>query len=143
MGAIGPSSFFENLRLVDSKDRTVFLNDFGEVVFFPDRMTITLFIMGPIPREYGRISGFDAQYMNELKFKAEWKRGIELRPVKTFRQLTTSVTEPPSFAVSLGVRECWVYEFVVEDTEVPVSDHLIFFIMSPEKKRLARLSAHL
>jgi hypothetical protein len=28
-------------------------------------------------------------------------------------QLTASVTEPPSFAVSLGVRECWVYEFVV------------------------------
>jgi hypothetical protein len=109
VGAIGPNSFFENLRPVDSKDRTVFLNDFGKAVFFPDRMTITLFIVGPIPREHGRTSGFDAQYMNELKFKAEWKRGIELRPVKTFRQLTASVTEPPSFAVSLGVRECWVY----------------------------------
>src|ERR1700730_12961780 len=83
VGAIGPTSFFENLRLVDSKDRTAFLNDFGEVVFFPDRITITLFIIGPIPREHGRTSGFDTQYMNELKFKAEWKRGIELRPVKT------------------------------------------------------------
>jgi len=143
VGAIGPSSFFEDLRLVDSKDRTVFLNDFGEVVFFPGRMTITLFIVGPIPREHGRTSGFDAQYMNGLKFKAAWKRGIELRPVGTFQQLTTLVTEPPSFAVSLGIRECWVYEFVVEDTEVPVSDHLIFSIMSPENKRLARLSAHL
>lgn len=29
------------------------------------------------------------------------------------------------------------------DTEVPVSEHLIFFIMSPENKRLARLSTHL
>jgi hypothetical protein len=144
-GAIGPSSFFDNLRSVDSKDRTVFLNDFGEVVFFPDRMTVTLFIIGPLSKEHlkARPSGFDVQYMNELKFRADWKRGIELRPVKTFRQLTASVTEPPSFAVSLGVRECWIYEFVVEDTEVPASDHLIFFIMSPENKRLARLSAHL
>src|SRR5689334_13192660 len=144
-GAIGPSSFFENLRSVDSTDRTVFLNDFGEVVFFPDRMTITLFIIGPVPKEQrkARSSGFDAQYMNELKFKAEWKRGIELRPVKTFRQLTSSVTGPPSFAVPFGVPECWIYEFVVEDTDVPISDHLIFFIMSPENKRLARLSAHL
>jgi hypothetical protein len=144
-GTIGPSSFFENLRSVDSKDRTVFLNDFGEVLIFPDRMTITLFIIGPLAKEHGkaRPSGFDVQYMNELKFRAEWKRGIELRPVKTFRQLTASVTEPPSFAAPLGVRECWIYEFVIEDTEVPASDHLIFFIISPENKRLARLSAHL
>lgn len=145
-GAVGPSSFFENLRAVDSKDRTVFLNDFAEVLFFPDRMTITLFITGPLPKEHGKgwPSGFDAQYMNELKFKAEWKRGIELRPVRTFRQLTTSVTaEPPSFAVPLGVRERWIYEVVIEDAEVPIGDHLIFFIMSPENKRLARLSAYL
>ena len=144
-GAIGPSSFFENLRSVESEDKTVFLNDFGEVLFFPDRMTITFFIIGPLRNEGGqnRPSGFDARYMNELKFKAEWKRGIKLRPVKTFRQLTASVTEPPGFAVLLGARECWIYEFVIEDTEVPASDHLIFSIMSPENKRLARLSAYL
>jgi hypothetical protein len=35
-GVVGPSSFFENLRPVDSNDRTVFLNDVGEVLFFPD-----------------------------------------------------------------------------------------------------------
>jgi hypothetical protein len=145
VGAIGPNSFFENLRSIDSNDRTVFLNDRRVVLFFPDRMTITLFIIGPLPKEHGktRPSGFDAQYMNGLSFKAEWKRGIELRPVKTFRQLTASVAEPPSFALPLGVRECWIYEFVIEDAEVPVSDHLIFFITSPENKRLARLSAYL
>jgi hypothetical protein len=144
-GVVGPSSFFENLRPVDSNDRTVFLNDFGEVLFFPDRLTITLFIVGPLRKDHGKFqnSDFDAQYMNELKFRAEWKRGIESRPVKTFRQLTASVTDPPDFAVPLGVRECWIYEFVVEDAEVPVSDHLIFFILSPQNKRLARLSAYL
>jgi len=144
-GTIGPSSFFENLRSVDSNYKTVFLNDFGEVLFFPDRMTITFFIIGPLRKEHGqnRPSGFDALYMNELKFKAEWKRGIKLRPVKAFRQLTASVTEPPRFAVLLGARECWIYEFVIEDTEVPASDHLILSIMSPENKRLARLSAYL
>ena len=144
-GTIGPSGFFESLRFVDSNDRTVFLNDFGEVRFFPDRMTVTLFIIGPLPKEHGkaRPSGFDAQYMNELKFKAEWKRGIELRPVRSFRQLTASVTETPSVFVPLGVRECWIYEFVIEETEVPADDHLVFFIMSPENKRLARLSAYL
>lgn len=144
-GTIGPSGFFESLRSVDSNDGTVFLNDFGEVRFFPDRMTVTLFIIGPLPKEHGRVrpSGLDPQYMNELKFKAEWKRGIELRPVKSFRQLTVSVTDTPSVFVPLSVRECWVYEFVIEDTEVPAGDHLVFYVISPENKRLARLSAYL
>jgi hypothetical protein len=39
-GTLGPTDFFENLRSADSKDRTVFLNDAGEVQFFPDRMTL-------------------------------------------------------------------------------------------------------
>jgi hypothetical protein len=104
----------------------VFLNVFGEVLYFPDLMTVTLSIVGPLANEHGkaRSSVFDAQYMTELRFKAECKRGIEPRPVKAFRQLTASVTEPPSFALPLGIRECWIYEFVVEDTEVPASDHL-------------------
>jgi hypothetical protein len=68
-GAIGPSSFFENLRSVDSRDRTVFLNDFGEVLFFPDRMTITLFIIKPL-HKHGKAwpSRFDATYMIAARF---------------------------------------------------------------------------
>jgi hypothetical protein len=42
-----------------------------------------------------------------------------------------------------GVRECWIYELVVEDSEVPIDDHLILSVISPEDNRLARLSAHL
>jgi hypothetical protein len=142
-GTIGPAIFFENLRPVDSKDGTVFRNDVGEVRFFPDRVTVTLFIIGPFPMGDGRArtTGFDAQYMEDMKFKAEWKRGVELRPVKSFRQLTASVTQPPD--VLWPVKECWIYEFIVEDAEVPISDHLVFYVMSPENKRLARLSAYL
>jgi hypothetical protein len=62
--------------------------------------------------------------------------------VKTFRELTASESQPPDLAVSLNVRQCWIYEFVVEDTDVPLTDHLILCIFSPENRRLARLSAH-
>jgi hypothetical protein len=93
-GEIGPASFFENLRSVDSKDGAVFRNNVGEVRFFPDRVAVTLLIIGPFTKR-ARASGPDAQYMEGMKFKAEWKRGVELRPVKAFRQLTASVTEPP------------------------------------------------
>ncbi len=77
-GTFGPTDFFENLRSADSKDRTIFLNDAGEVQCFPDRMTITLFIMGPIPKEREKAlpTSFDADYMEELRFRADWKRGL-------------------------------------------------------------------
>jgi hypothetical protein len=94
MGQIGPASFFDNLRSVDSKDGTVFRNNISEVRFFPDRVTLTVFIIGPFTKRE-RISGPDAQYMEGIRFKAEWKRGVERRPVKAFRQLTASVTKPP------------------------------------------------
>lgn len=144
-GALGPSSFFKNLRSIENEDRTVFLNDAGEVQVFPDRMTVTLMIMGPWPKGRDRINstGFDAAYMEELKFKAYWKRGVEQRPVKSLRLLTASETQSSDFRPLFSVKECWIYEFVVEDNEVPVSDHLIFYIISPAGKRLARISAHL
>jgi hypothetical protein len=82
--------------------------------------------------------------MEDLQFKAEWKRGLELRPVKGFRELTVSVSQPPTrFDILLDLREAWIYEFVVEDSQVPASDHFILCVISPDKKRLARLSAYL
>src|SRR5262245_31648026 len=49
-GTIGPASFLENMRSVESKDGTVFQNNVGEVQFFPDRMTITLLVVGPFTK---------------------------------------------------------------------------------------------
>jgi mRNA interferase HigB len=42
-GVLGPGSFFKNLQCVDSAENTVFMNDAGEALTFPDRVTITLF----------------------------------------------------------------------------------------------------
>ncbi|HKW34287.1 MAG TPA: hypothetical protein VJN92_14840 [Candidatus Acidoferrum sp.] len=142
-GVLGPSSFFKNLRCVDSAGNTVFMNETGEALTFPDRLTITLVIMGPVPKnEFAQPKRLDSKYMLGLCFSANWKRGVKMRPVKAFRELTASESQPRDLAVSLNVRQSWIYEFVVEDTDVPLTDHLILCVFSPENKRLARLSAH-
>lgn len=150
-GDLGPAEFFKGLHSVEQKDQTVVLNDEGKVQFFPDRVTITLLFLGPIPKEHDAkpLQSFDPQYMRDLQFKAEWKRGLELRSVKRFRVLAASASQRPQ-QPKLDVlfpfpafRECWIYEFVVEDSEVPIDDHLILYVISPDNKRLARLSAHL
>src|SRR6202030_462345 len=140
-GALGPSSFFKDLRCVNSAETTIFRNDTGEVLTFPDRLTITLLIVGPVPKnEFAQPKRLDSKYMLGLGFSANWKRGVKMRPVKTFGELTASESQPPDLAVPLNVRQCWIYEFVVEDTDVPLTDHLILCIFSPENRRLARLS---
>jgi len=136
------------LHSLEQKGRTVVLNNEGEVQFFPERVTVTLLLMllGPIPKALERAPSpsFAPQYMEDLRFRAEWKRGLDLRPVKQFRVLTASVSQPSDLDPLLpGVRECWIYELVVEDSEVPIDDHLILSVISPEDNRLARLSAHL
>jgi hypothetical protein len=142
-GVLGPGSFFKNLQCVDSAENTVFMNDAGEAMTFPDRVTITLLIIGPVPRsEFAQPKKLDAEYMLGLRFSANWKRGVKMRQVKAFRELTASESQPPDFAVPLNARQCWIYEFAVEDTNVPLTDHLILCIFSPENTRLTRLSAH-
>lgn len=143
-GVLGPTSFFKNLRCVASGDNTAFMNDMSEAGTFPNRLTITLFIIGPVPKnEFAQPKSLDAEYMLGLSFNANWKRGLKLRPVKAFRQLSASESRAPDLAVHLTARQCWIYEFVVEDADVPLTDHLILSIVSPENKRLARLSAYL
>jgi hypothetical protein len=152
-GELGPAEFFKGLHSVERSDQFVVLNDQGEVAFFPDRVTITLRIMGPYPKPHETAAPtpiFDLQYMQGLQFKAEWKRGLEPRPVKQFKILTVPAShvscDPPQFGFlfpNLALRESWLYEFVVEDNEVPIDDHLVLYVISPDNKRLARLSAHL
>ena len=86
------------------------------------RLTITLFIIGPMPKNaFAEPKKLDSDYMLELSVSVNWKRGVKMRPVKSFRELTASESQPPDFAASLHVRQCWVYEFVVEDIDVPLT----------------------
>lgn len=142
-GVLGPGSFFKSLQCIDSAENTIFMNDAGEALTFPDRVTITLLIIGPVPQsEFAQPKRLDAEYMLRLRFSANWKRGVKMRPVKAFRELTASESQPPDFAVPLNASQCWIFEFAVEDSNVPLTDHLILCIYSPENTRLARLSAH-
>jgi len=144
LGAIGPPAFFRSLQSVDSSAGTTFQNEAGEVRFFPEHMTITLRILGPLDHTERSVplKKLDHDLMESLRFKIRWKRGMRMRPVKEFRLLAASES---SFADldNFGLIRGWTYEMVLEDSEVPVTDHLVLYISSPEDKVLARLSAFL
>ena len=145
LGIVGPPEFFRNLRSVDSFRGSTFENDQGEVHFFPERMTITLRILGPVAPSGKSIPArkLNHDLMEGLRFKVQWKRGMKMRSVKEFRLLAVSESnfaDLDNFGLPI---DGWTYEMVLEDSEVPVTDHLILYISSPQDKLLARMSAYL
>jgi len=92
LGIVGPPEFFRNLRSVDSFRGSTFENDQGEVHFFPERMTITLRILGPVAPSGKSIPARKLNHalMEGLRFKVQWKRGMKMRSVKEFRLLAVS-----------------------------------------------------
>jgi len=147
-GAFGAIEFFRSLRSIDSTDGTAFMNSNGKVEFFPDHLILRVLMSGSWPTRDRKTNApeLNPQLMIGLKFKACWKRGMSLRSVKEFRQLTVSRTEVPDILQPFAwptLRQFWSYEFAVDETKVPLSEHFIFYIVSPDDKQLARMSAYI
>jgi hypothetical protein len=139
-GAVGPNGFFKNLRSIESAAGKIFVNESGRTQFFPERLTVRVYISGPVPLTEKRRkspAALDSHFMKGLKFKAHWKHGMDLRPVKELRLVTASEQD----ISPRGDR--WIYDLVIEDSKVPLDDHLILEISSFDDKRLARLSAYI
>ena len=92
LGTFGPAEFFEGLHAVDSPQGRTYWNDSGEVRFFPERMRITLRMLGPVGPDGRSIPSKKLNYdrMRGLRFKVKWKRGMKLRDVREFRLFTPS-----------------------------------------------------
>jgi len=144
-GTVGPSEFFANLHAADSPDGTIYTNDSGQVRFFPDRITITVRILGPVANGGTSILPGKLNYdlMRSLQFRVQWKHGMKLRSVQEFRFLSATESSFLDLGNSGRPVNGWIYEMVLEDSQVPLTDHLILNILSPENRLLARLSARL
>jgi hypothetical protein len=87
--------------------------------------------------------------MNSLRFEAQWKRGMRLRPVEnlTLRTFFVDKDQPRLFvsmpAAAAPAPSAWNYEFVVSSENVPLTDHLILSVFAPDGRRLVRVSARL
>ncbi len=77
------------------------------------------------------------ELMDSLRFKAEWKRGMELRPVDGISS-TRVLGEPGSID---GIREQWTFRFLISAENVPLTDHLIMTVLSSDNTMLLRMAA--
>ena len=128
--------FFKGLQRIDHDRVSVFRRDDQLVTTYPSLLRIQIDI---------RISVCDADVytpaptpdiLKTLHFKVQWKRQLELRPVANFAVQNVPINEGDG-----ENRLLWVVQ--IRDHNVPLTDHLILTILSPDGKILSRMAARL
>jgi hypothetical protein len=151
-GSLFDPDFFRDLKLRKASGSVVFRRGSETVEFFPSQMHLRLAVIGAPCLDHKTRSraetDLDAEYLSNLHFAAYWKTGLDLRPVESISLLTLSAQKRKSFLFLLDPTQpeyytAWVFEFTISTGGVPVTDHLILTIETPEKERVARLSARL
>jgi hypothetical protein len=138
-GGVGPKSFFDNLERLDTPQGIKFQRQSGEVKVFPTPMYVRLMVLHPFLQPKKKPNAtvhFDPKLMRELKLEGYWKSGFKLRAIKSLTLKTVSESNIPDHG------DAWIYELVIEENDVPLTDHLILDVFSKEQ-RIVRLSAYL
>jgi hypothetical protein len=135
--------FFEGLRPGDSAIGRRFFKGSEEVKEFPPELTVevqavmrdcSMFPPEPLNR------AATEPFMSTLTFKANWKTGLQQRPVGKF---SLQISPPdPSTWVEHGSPN-WRYDLAIRSNGVPLTDHLVVEVYSETQEFLTRLSAHL
>jgi hypothetical protein len=134
---IESDEFFKGLQRIESDDSREYRKYSRIVTTYPARLTVQVDI---------RISVCDAdvytpaptpEFLKTLHFKVQWKRAMYLRPVPNYSMESVPLNLNESENRKLVVIQ-------IRDAEnVPITDHLILTILSPEGKILSRMAARL
>jgi hypothetical protein len=129
--------FFKGLQRIDADHTPEFRKYSQTVTTYPSRLTIQIDV---------RISVCDAniftparapEFLKTLHFKVQWKRQLYLRPVAGY-----SVANVPLNLDEDEGRRLLVVQ-IRDANNIPLTDHLILTILSPEGKILSRMAARL
>jgi hypothetical protein len=128
--------FFDGLQRHETASGDQFRKNSQVVTTFPDQITVQvqtavvvcdadLYTPAPLP-----------SFFNGLQFKVQWKRGLTMRPVAQI------VVQRVMFASQEGDNRL-MFLLKIHDHNVPLTDHLIISVISPQGKLLTRMSGKL
>jgi hypothetical protein len=128
--------FFDGLQRHETPSGDEFHKNSRLVTNFPEQLTVQLQlsisvcdadIYTPAPAP-GFVSG--------IRFRAQWKRGLAMRPVTELRVQRVAITSEEGDSRLLFLLK-------IRDQGVPLTDHLIISVISPQGKLLSRMSGRL
>lgn len=129
------NEFFRGLQRTETDEGRTFRKYSQLVTTYPPSLRIQIEV---------RISICDADiytpapipdFLKTLRFKVQWKKAMYLRPVGSF-----SVESIPLTLDQSENRKVLVVQ-IHDSTNVPLTDHLILTILSPDGKILSRMAA--
>ena len=128
--------FFKGLERIDTPEGSVFRRNSQVIENFPNYLVVEINI---------RIEQCDADlytpapspaFVKGMHFRAQWKRGLYLRPVAGV------LIEGKPVHLDEGDNRM-LFVMKLHDRDVPLTDHLIISVISAQGKLLSRMSARL
>ena len=150
-GIMKGGEFFDGLKRIDAEKGTQFRRGTETVTRFPDSVTVAFTIRDqlcpPGMQQVGARKYMTQKMIDDLRLSLYWKHGVDLKPVKDTKEITSHVDRIQPYATSLAAelpaRYEWSYEFVVPSTGVPLMDSLAFVFRTPDGRIAARVAARL
>lgn len=128
--------FFDGLQRTETPAGDVFRKNAGVVQTFPDAITVQVQVGISVCNADIYTPAPAPSFVSGMQFKAQWKRGLAMRPVAQLR-----VQRIPFMAEEGDNRMMYVLK--IHDKDVPLTDHLIISVISPQGKLLSRMSGRL
>jgi hypothetical protein len=142
-GRMTSGEFFEDLKRTEVGSQFEYKKHGKVVTEYPESLTTSIRIAGDqCAALSNRPSAVFSGDSYSLKFKVEWKDGMQLRPAALSPVVANCVGSSsipiPSQDFTIPVITC---QLTVDSKGVPLSDHLIVSIFAADGRRLTRLSA--
>jgi hypothetical protein len=128
--------FFNGLERIDTAEGSEYRKNSRVITNFPDFMTVEMNV---------RIEDCDTDvytpartpdFVKGIHFRAQWKRGVYLRPVADV------AIESKPVRMDEGDNRM-LFVLYIHDRDVPLTDHLIISVIGPDGKLMSRMSARL
>lgn len=128
--------FFDGLQRHETPSGDEFRKNSQVVTNFPGQLTIQLQLSISVCDADIYTPAPAPSFVSGIRIKAQWKRGLAMRPVQQFAVQRVAITSEEGDSRLLFLLK-------IRDQDVPLTDHLIISVISPQGKLLSRMSGRL
>jgi hypothetical protein len=145
-GTAESGDFFKGLRSRDTGKGRIFQKASARITSFPEKLSVEIDAgfdrcTGKGPQSCDRCDfRFDSEFMRSLRFEADWKRGLDMRPATI---VTDSRDQSYDLAQYSQAGEFWKYQLAVRSENAPLTDVLVIVILATDGRIVSRLSGKL
>jgi hypothetical protein len=150
-GRVDAPSFFDDLKRTDNARGATFSRSAETVTEFPGKLILS-YVIRDLPcdpkfQQEGPRVYLTREMMSTMQLSLYWKNGVDLRPIKDSKEISSSVEAIVPYAKALAAelpqRFEWSWGWEVPSAGVPLTDSLVLIFRTPDGRLAARVAARL